>query len=128
MNIEYSPTINALCLRLNDGHVDQTIEVESDIYADLDAAGEPLGIEFLDAAAFFPFVARHAPMSQSVSSVEMPDGLATIVPASTRILVTWRIQKGARVVLADLAYRPATARKTPATCSYDNGISSQRPG
>ncbi len=76
MKLEVSPTINALYVRLNDGQVDQTIEIETDVYADLDAA------------AFFPFLARHASTSGGVTIVEVPDQLASILRASTRVLIT----------------------------------------
>jgi uncharacterized protein YuzE len=88
MKIEYSPAINALYVRLNGGRLNQTVEVEADVYADLDAAGEPVGLEFLDDAAFFPFLARHASTSGVVTIVEVPDQLASILRASTRVLVT----------------------------------------
>ena len=79
MRIEYSPTINAIYVRLRDGEVADTVEVGDDVYADLDEAGEPIGVEFLDAAEFFPFLARHAPAPEGVAIVELPEGLAALV-------------------------------------------------
>jgi uncharacterized protein YuzE len=59
MKVEYSPDENLLYLQLQLGVVADTIEIGPDIFVDLDGEGAPLGIEFLDAADFLPFTARH---------------------------------------------------------------------
>lgn len=59
MQIEYSPTAGALYLRLAAGDVSDTIEIEPEIYVDIDQRGDALGIEFVDAGAFLPFIQRH---------------------------------------------------------------------
>ena len=60
MKIEYSPTANALYLRLRTGRVAETVEIEETVYVDLDDAGQPLGLEFVSADEFLPFLERHA--------------------------------------------------------------------
>jgi len=59
MRIEYSPDEQLLYLRLGAGEVAHTVELEPNVYVDLDAAGAPLGVEFLNAADLLPFIARH---------------------------------------------------------------------
>ena len=47
--------------------------------ADLDASGVPVGIEFLNADGFLPFLARHGFAAEGVVTVDLPDGLAALV-------------------------------------------------
>jgi uncharacterized protein YuzE len=56
MTLEYSPDGNLLYLRLRDGETAETAEVQDNVFLDLDLDGRPLGLEFLDADDFFPFV------------------------------------------------------------------------
>lgn len=51
--------VNALYIRFAEAPVAQTVEVEELVYMDLDADGQPLGIEFVDADDFLPFIQRH---------------------------------------------------------------------
>jgi uncharacterized protein YuzE len=87
--MDYSPSIGALYLRLAPGDVAETVEIGDDVYpdvyADLDAEGRPVGVEVLDAAAFFPFLARHARTADGSVSVELPDGLVAVVLDRARI-------------------------------------------
>jgi uncharacterized protein YuzE len=79
MRIEYGPTIGALYVRLRPGDVADTVEVDIDVDADLDEAGEPIGVEFLDADGFFSFVERYAGTSDGLTVVDLPDGVAALV-------------------------------------------------
>jgi uncharacterized protein YuzE len=60
MEITYCAEHSLLYVRLRDGEIAKTIELAAEIYVDLDAAGAPLGVEFLNAAAdFLPFLEAH---------------------------------------------------------------------
>lgn len=58
MRMEYSPDGGALYVRLRAGEVAETVELDELVYADLDADGAPLGVEFVAAADLVPFLAR----------------------------------------------------------------------
>lgn len=75
MRIEYSPTAGALYLRLQSGTVAKTIEIEEMVYVDVDASGQPLGIEFVDAQGLFPFLERHA------NAIDVPGDLVDLTAA-----------------------------------------------
>mgnify|MGYP001613721885 CR=1 FL=1 len=47
MKVEFDPQADALYLALKDGQVADTLEVGKHIYVDIDATGDPLGIEVL---------------------------------------------------------------------------------
>jgi uncharacterized protein YuzE len=79
MRIEYSPTGHALYLRFRSGAVAETVEVDELVVVDLDAGGEPLGIEFVVADDLFRFLARHAPAPEGIAMVDLPEGLAALV-------------------------------------------------
>jgi len=49
MRIEYDNEIDALYIRLQEKHVDRTLEIEEGLNIDLDASGKMIGIEVLDA-------------------------------------------------------------------------------
>lgn len=51
--------VNALYIRLTDRPVARTVEIEEMVLLDLDNRGEPVGVEFVDADGFVPFVRRH---------------------------------------------------------------------
>jgi len=59
MRFEYSASGNVLYLRLQSGTVAKTVEIEAMVYLDLDASGQPLGVEFASAEEFLPFLERH---------------------------------------------------------------------
>jgi uncharacterized protein YuzE len=65
-------------VRFRRGKVAETVEVEHMIVVDLDADGQPLGIEFVNADDFLPFLRRHA------EPLTLPDDLV----ATTSALVT----------------------------------------
>jgi len=79
MRIEYSPDVGLLYVRLGGGAVAESVEVGTGVVADMDAAGEPVGLEFLDADAFLPFLARHGDAPDGVVTIDLPDGLAALV-------------------------------------------------
>ena len=58
LRIRYSAADRALYLTLREGEVAETIEVEDLVYVDVDEGGRPLGIEFVAAEDFLPFLAR----------------------------------------------------------------------
>ena len=60
MHFRLDPEVNALYITLRQGDVARTIEVTDTIYVDLDAQGTPLGIEFINADEFIPFLRDHA--------------------------------------------------------------------
>ena len=72
MRIEYSPSAGALYLRIQSGDVAETVEIEDMIYVDVDADGQPLGVEFVDAQGFLPFLERHA------GALDVPHDLAEL--------------------------------------------------
>jgi uncharacterized protein YuzE len=51
--------VNALYIRFMPGKVEQTVEWEDLVYIDIDAEGRPLGVEFVNADDFVPFLRRH---------------------------------------------------------------------
>jgi uncharacterized protein YuzE len=53
------PDVNALYIRLMPGKADRTVEWEEMVYVDLDANGHPIGVEFVNADDFVPFLRRH---------------------------------------------------------------------
>lgn len=54
MRLEYDPEADALYLRLKKGRVSETVEIAENVFIDLDAGGEPLGIEILFVSKRYP--------------------------------------------------------------------------
>ena len=73
MIMQYSPDGHLLYLRLRDGDVAGTAEIEDDVYVDLDPDGRPLGVEFVNADAFFPF--RGCGRADRAEMIEIPRDL-----------------------------------------------------
>jgi len=67
MQLEFDPDVNALYLRIRSGRFSQTVELEEQVYLDLDADGQVLGVEFVDANDFFSLLERHH------GQLEIPD-------------------------------------------------------
>jgi uncharacterized protein YuzE len=65
------PDVNALYIRFMPGKADRTVEWEDMVYVDLDASGQPLGIEFVNADDFVPFLRRHE------GNLDLPDQITT---------------------------------------------------
>lgn len=78
MVLEYSPDGNLLYVRLRQGEVVETAEFQSDVYVDLDDEGRPVGVEYLNADGFFPFLKRLAEGTDG-SIVEVPGGLRAML-------------------------------------------------
>lgn len=60
MQLRLDRDVNALYVELRPGNVARTVEVTETIYADLDAEGATLGVEFVDADEFVPFLRERA--------------------------------------------------------------------
>lgn len=59
MRFEFDNEADALYIRLDEGRVSRTIELEEGVYADLDAEDHPLGLEFVALAALDEWMKRH---------------------------------------------------------------------
>jgi uncharacterized protein YuzE len=59
VRFEFDNEADALYIRINEGRVERTIELEEGVYADLDAENRPLGLEFVALAAFDGWMRRH---------------------------------------------------------------------
>jgi uncharacterized protein YuzE len=59
IRFELDPQVNALYVRFADGEVAHTVEIEEALFIDVSEEGEPLGIEFVNADDFLPFLRRH---------------------------------------------------------------------
>jgi uncharacterized protein YuzE len=58
IRFEYAADHGLLYIKIVDGPAAETIEFEESVYVDLDADGQPIGVEFLNAADFLPFLVR----------------------------------------------------------------------
>jgi uncharacterized protein YuzE len=56
MEFQLDRDVNALYIKLRAGHVARTIELTDSIYVDMDADDTPLGLEFINADEFVPFL------------------------------------------------------------------------
>ncbi len=63
MRFEFDREADALYVRISDGQVDRTIELEEGVYADLDAEDRPLGLEFVALAAFDGWMKRQGTLN-----------------------------------------------------------------
>lgn len=63
MRFEFDSEADALYIRINEGQVERTIELEEGVYADLDAEDRPLGLEFIALAAFDEWMKRHGTLT-----------------------------------------------------------------
>lgn len=63
MRFEFDREADALYIRLREGRVDKTIELEEGVYADLDAESRPLGLEFIALRAFDEWMRRHGTLN-----------------------------------------------------------------
>lgn len=60
MEFQLDCDVNALYIKLRSGQVSRTIELTDSVYVDMDADDVPLGIEFLNADEFVPFLRERA--------------------------------------------------------------------
>src|SRR5215218_9188803 len=65
MQFRFDEEANALYIAIAAGKVVHTIEVTDMVYIDVDADGAPLGIEFVSADEFVPFLRRLHTLEQS---------------------------------------------------------------
>jgi uncharacterized protein YuzE len=56
MEFQLDRDVNALYIKLRTGTVSRTIELTDSIYVDMDAEDAPVGIEFINADDFIPFL------------------------------------------------------------------------
>jgi len=59
VRFEFDSEADALYIRINEGRVERTMEIEEGVYADLDAQDRPLGLEFIALATFDEWMKRH---------------------------------------------------------------------
>jgi uncharacterized protein YuzE len=64
MEIRLDRDVNALYIRFRPGLVSRTMEITDSVYVDMDAEDDPIGIEFIDADEFVPFLRDHADDAQ----------------------------------------------------------------
>jgi uncharacterized protein YuzE len=60
MEFQLDRDVNALYIKLGPGKVLRTVELTDSVYVDVGADDTPLGIEFLKADEFVPFLRQHA--------------------------------------------------------------------
>ena len=72
------PDVNALYIRFMPGKPDRTVEWEEMVYVDLDANGRPIGVEFVNADDFVPFLRRHE------GNLELPSEITSHLDDSPR--------------------------------------------
>ena len=63
MRFEFDREADALYIRLREGRVARTIELDEGVYADLDAEKHPLGLEFIALRAFDEWMRRHGSLN-----------------------------------------------------------------
>ena len=75
MQIRLDPDVNALYIEVRAGEVAKTLEVSESVFVDVDEEGAPLGMEFVNADDFIPFLREHA------GGVEVPAELRELLGA-----------------------------------------------
>lgn len=60
MEFQLDRDVNALYIRFRPGEVSRTVELTDSVYVDMDADDVPLGMEFINADEFVPFLRDHA--------------------------------------------------------------------
>lgn len=80
MRIELDKEADILYIELKDGEVDNTVDLDDGVFADLDAEGRVLGVEFIALSAFRAFLERHNGSVEIPDVVEDPDALRPIPP------------------------------------------------
>lgn len=69
MELRLDRDVNALYVRLRPGAVTRTVEITDTVYADLDAEGRTLGVEFVNADEFIPFLREQTEAERIVPEV-----------------------------------------------------------
>jgi uncharacterized protein YuzE len=60
MQIRLDRDVNALYIAVRPGRVSRTVELTDTVYVDMDDKDTPIGIEFVNADEFVPFLRDHA--------------------------------------------------------------------
>lgn len=63
MRFEFDSEADALYIKINDGQVERTIELDEGVYVDLDNEDRPLGLEFIALTAFDEWIKRHGTLN-----------------------------------------------------------------
>ena len=79
MQFRFDEDANALSIALHEGQVARTIEITDMVYVDVDVRGTPLGVEFVSADEFVPFLRR-------LQDLEKTDAWVNVIPAEVREL------------------------------------------
>lgn len=84
MKVTLDTEVNALYVRVREGTAAETIELDERglVYLDVDAEGHPLGLEFINADDFLPFLRRQGGTLQIPDHVGERDfeGVGTLAP------------------------------------------------
>ena len=80
LQFRFDEEANALYIAIRAGDVVRTIEVTDMVYIDVDADGAPLGIEFVSADEFVPFLRR-------LHALEQSHGWRDVIPAEVWELI-----------------------------------------
>ena len=78
MQIRLDRDVNALYIELQEGKIARTLELAESVYADVDEQGTPLGLEFVNADDFIPF------LRERVGDSAIPESVRRVLGASTR--------------------------------------------
>lgn len=65
----------------------ETVALEPHVFLGVDQAGEPLGIEFLEAREFLSFLSRLVSDFDGRTIVDLPDGLVAALKQSRQVAV-----------------------------------------
>ncbi len=87
MRVEYSPDQQLLYLHLRNGAVAEMVELELDLLLDVAEAGDPLGIEFLEASDLLLFLSRLSNDASGRTVLELPDGLIAALKQARPVAV-----------------------------------------
>jgi uncharacterized protein YuzE len=79
MQFRFDEDANALYIALHEGQVARTIEITDMVYVDVDVHGTPVGVEFVSADEFVPFLRR-------LQDLQETDAWADVIPAEVREL------------------------------------------
>jgi uncharacterized protein YuzE len=60
MHFRLDRDVNALYIALRPGKVSRTVELTDTVYVDMEDEDTPIGIEFVNADEFVPFLREHA--------------------------------------------------------------------
>jgi uncharacterized protein YuzE len=76
--ITHDPDVDTVYLRIRESPVAKTIELREFVFADLNAQGEPIGIEFVTSDDFFGF------MRDFHGTIDLPESIFANADPSSR--------------------------------------------